>query len=399
MEDLLDMKVPENIVHLIEKYQSGTASAEDIQQLNDWYHSFNEQEVEVISDKSEDELTAGIHKRLLEYIQPAPVRTISQSRRRWYYAAAAMLLLFIAAGIYRLLEGNAANTTMVEQPVPVKVPVTDIAPGGDKAVLQLADGSSIILDSASNGLLTSQGNIKVEKQSNGLLVYKINGKQISETDEAFYNTITTPRGGQYQVTLSDGTRVWLNAASSIRFPVLFTGTERKVMITGEAYFEVAKNATKPFKVKTVSSEIEVLGTHFNINAYEDEPAVKTTLLEGLVKVSVPDVAGKPSTRFLKPGQQSGVSKSGGISILNNADLEEAVAWKNGRFQFRSADLKSVLRQISRWYDVDVEYKGNVNLHFTGQLVRDDYVSKVFEKLALTGVVHFKIEGRKIIVSP
>jgi ferric-dicitrate binding protein FerR (iron transport regulator) len=231
------------------------------------------------------------------------------------------------------------------------------------------------------------------------LTYTIAGLQVTEKDAAFYNTITTPRGGQYQVTLSDGTKVWLNAASSIRFPVLFTGNERKVEITGEAYFEVAKNVSKPFKVKTISSEVEVLGTHFNVNAYDDEAVAKTTLLEGLVKVSVPQTGGKLAARFLQPGQQSGITKDGRISVLNNADTEEAVAWKNGRFQFRSADLKSILRQISRWYDVDVVYKGNVDLHFTGQLTRDDYVSKVFDKLALTGEVHFKIEGKKIIVSP
>lgn len=393
------MKVPENIVRLIEKYQSGTATKEELQELNGWYHSFAEDEVEVISDKSETALTEGIHQRLLEFIRQTSLPVIGNRRKRWYYAAAAVLLLGIAGAIYQLLDDNTSPPGIAVQPAPSVLPVNDIAPGGDKAVLQLADGSTIILDSASNGLLTSQGSIKVEKQSNGLLVYTINGKQISESDEAFYNTITTPRGGQYQVTLSDGTRVWLNAASSIRFPVLFTGTDRKVMITGEAYFEVAKNATRPFKVKTGRSEIEVLGTHFNVNAYDDEPAVKTTLLEGLVKVSVADAAGKPKARFLKPGQQSGITGNGEISVLNNADLEEAVAWKNGRFQFRSADLKTVLRQISRWYDVDVEYKGNVNLHFTGQLIRDDYVSRVFEKLALTGVVHFRIEGKKIIVSP
>ncbi|MBN8687708.1 MAG: FecR domain-containing protein [Chitinophagales bacterium] len=393
------MKVPENIVRLIEKYQSGTATKEELQELNGWYHSFAEDEVEVISDKSETALTEGIHQRLLEYIRQTSSPVIGNRRKRWYYAAAAVLLLGIAGAIYQLLDDSTSPPGIAVQPAPSVLPVNDIAPGGDKAVLQLADGSTIILDSASNGLLTSQGSIKVEKQSNGLLVYTINGKQISESDEAFYNTITTPRGGQYQVTLSDGTRVWLNAASSIRFPVLFTGADRKVMITGEAYFEVAKNATRPFKVKTGRSEIEVLGTHFNVNAYDDEPAVRTTLLEGLVKVSVADAAGKPTARFLKPGQQSGITGNGEISVLNNADLEEAVAWKNGRFQFRSADLKTVLRQISRWYDVDVEYKGNVNLHFTGQLIRDDYVSRVFEKLALTGVVHFRIEGKKIIVSP
>ncbi|HQW44934.1 MAG TPA: FecR domain-containing protein, partial [Chitinophagaceae bacterium] len=208
----------------------------------------------------------------------------------------------------------------------------------------------------------------------------------------------TPRGGQYQVTLSDGTQVWLNAASSIRFPVVFTGTERKVEITGEAYFEVAKNKAMPFKVTAGSSEVEVLGTHFNINSYTDEPYIKTTLLEGSVKVTVPASAAGQSSKILQYGQQTAVNKEGKISVLNNADLEEAVAWKNGRFQFKSADLKTILRQISRWYDADVEYRGNVNIHFTGQLPRNDNVNKVFEKLALTGEVNFKVEGKKIIVT-
>jgi ferric-dicitrate binding protein FerR (iron transport regulator) len=194
--------------------------------------------------------------------------------------------------------------------------------------------------------------------------------------------------------LADGTQVWLNAASSIRFPVVFTGAERKVEITGEVYFEVSKNAAIPFKVKTAASEVVVLGTHFNVNAYDDEAAVKTTLLEGSVKIIA---AGQP-IKYLQPGQQSAINKQGTITVLNNADIEEALAWKNGRFQFNSADLKSILRQISRWYDVDVVYKGNVNLHFTGQLTRNDNVSKVFEELVLTGEVHFKIEGKKIIVT-
>jgi ferric-dicitrate binding protein FerR (iron transport regulator) len=275
----------------------------------------------------------------------------------------------------------------------------DITPGGNKAVLTLVDGSTIILDSASNGILSQQGNVKVQKLESGLLAYTINGSPVTENEEAFFNTISTPRGGQYQVTLADGTKVWLNAASSIRFPVVFTGAERKVEITGEAYFEVAKNAAMPFKVKAAGSEVEVLGTHFNVNAYYDEAAVKTTLLEGLVKVSGPASTAGQSPRFLQPGQQSAVNREGKISILNNADTEEAVAWKDGRFQFKSADLKSILRQIARWYDVEVEYKGNANLHFTGQLTRNDNVSKVFEKLALTGEVHFRIEGKKIIVSP
>jgi ferric-dicitrate binding protein FerR (iron transport regulator) len=238
----------------------------------------------------------------------------------------------------------------------------------------------------------------VQKLNNGLLVYVINGRQVSENDEAFYNKITTPRGGQYQVTFSDGTKVWLNAASSIRFPVVFTGKYRKVEITGEAYFEVAKNKAMPFKVKANNSEIEVLGTHFNVSAYNDEAEIKATLLEGKVKVSALDSDNKLPA-VLEPGEQAAINKEGKIDIKNNADTEEVMAWMNGYFQFKSADLKTILRQIARWYDVDIEYKGNANMLFTGQLTRNENVSKVLSKLALTGEVHFKIEGKRIIVSP
>jgi transmembrane sensor len=306
----------------------------------------------------------------------------------------------IFAITYLVTNRTTTKNVIVRNISPKPILKNDVAPGGNKAILTLADGSSIVLDSASNGTLGQQGNIKIIKLDNGLLAYSVNGKQLTENDEAFYNTISTPRGGQYQITLADGTMVWLNAASSIRFPVLFTGTQRKVEITGEVYFEVAKNKTMPFKVKATSSEIEVLGTHFNVNAYEDEATTKTTLLEGSIKVSTTSFVSNTQTiKFLQPGQQASSSNDGKINILSNADLEETMAWKNGRFQFKSADLKLMLRQIARWYDVDVEYRGNVDLHFTGQLTRNENVSKVFEKLALTNEVHFKIEGRRIIVSP
>lgn len=395
---LYDMRIPESILVLIEKYQTGTITNDELQQLNEWYHTFDDREVELLTGKSEVQITTDIRERLMKTIQQEPVYSLHQSRRKWYLAAAAIILVFLTAAVYKLTTTDSRSDSSLAETSAGSV-VTDLAPGGNKAILRLADGSAIILDSAADGTLSEQGNIKVEKLSNGLLAYTTGGKQLTANDAAFYNTISTPRGGQYQVTLSDGTKVWLNAASSIRFPVFFAGNERRVEITGEAYFEVAKSINKPFKVKTIASEIEVLGTHFNINAYEDEAAVKTTLLEGMVKVSVPGTGGKNTSRFLQPGQQSGISKEGTISVLNHADTEEALAWKNGRFQFKSADIKSILRQISRWYDVDVVYKGNVNLHFTGQLKRDEYVSKVFEKLALTGEVHFKIDGKKIIVSP
>ena len=386
------MQIPQHILILIEKYLAGSATEDEKSIVNKWYQSFQDESVEIVtSDKnSKVQTEQRIKERLL-----ASINENKKGINKWWIRSAAVAVLLIGIAVYFFISSDdkKQNTAVAEAPVKQ---TEEIVPGGDRAMLTLADGSTIILDSASNGLLSQQGGIKVQKLDNGLLSYTINSKLITEKDQAFYNTITTPRGGQYQVTLSDGTKVWLNAASSIHFPVIFAGTERKVEITGEAYFEVAKNASMPFKVIAGSSEVEVLGTHFNINSYMDESSVKTTLLEGLVKVSV--TGNNQSPKFLKAGQQTAINKDGKISVSNNADLDEAVAWKNGRFQFNSADLKSILRQISRWYDVDVEYRGNVDIHFTGQLPRNDNVTKVFEKLALTGEVRFKTEGKKIIVS-
>lgn len=401
------MNIPENILVLIEKYQNNTATPEEKHLLDEWYHSFNDTKSEIFTteDLTEYILEDNIRKKITTTVIQEKHAKAGKSKRRWISAAASVILL-ISVGTFFLLT-NKFSKQDIAKSTPVDPKINDIAPGGNKAILTLADGSTIVLDNASDGMITQQGNIKVQKLGNGLLAYTINGKQITENDEAFYNTISTPRGGQYQVTLADGSKVWLNAASSIRFPVVFIGEERKVEVTGEAYFEVApsiKEGNKlPFLVKLNSakkgqSTIEVLGTHFNVNAYEDEALVKTTLLEGKVKVSVPENSGKQSSAILTPGQQAGISQNKKISVIDNADTEEAVAWKNGRFQFKSADLNSILRQISRWYDVDIIYKDKVDLHFTGQLTRNDHASKVFEKLKLTGEVNFEIDGKNIIVS-
>jgi ferric-dicitrate binding protein FerR (iron transport regulator) len=395
------MEHPENILALIEKYLAGTITPAERDYLNQWYHSFNDDEVEVTLDDNENEeqLFEKIRSRLLETIhQDEGQQKNLRSNRKWRVpAAAAIAVLILLSAAYWMFSSKPSKQEITTT-LPETKSENDIAPGGNRAVLTLADGSPVILDSVSNGIIGHQGNTKVQKLNNGLLVYVINGRQVSENDEAFYNKITTPRGGQYQVTFTDGTKVWLNAASSIRFPVVFTGKYRKVEITGEAYFEVVKNKTMPFKVKANNSEIEVLGTHFNVSAYNDEAEIKTTLLEGKVKVSALDSDNK-SPAVLKPGEQAAINKEGKIDIKNNADTEEAMAWMNGYFQFKSADLKTILRQIARWYDVDIEYKGNANMLFTGQLTRNENVSKVLDKLALTGEVHFKIDGKKIIVSP
>lgn len=396
------MQIPENILVLIAKYQSGQITVSEKKILDEWYHSFDDSITEVNDDiiSNEQHLEARIRTKLLATVIPETAtiqKEVGQQRGLKLAMAAAVILMLFSATTYYFVSGNKSKESVTKQSQ-VK-PAAVITPGSNKAVLILSDGSEILLDSAANGTLSQQGNIQVQKLENGLLAYKVNGRLLTENDEAFYNTISTPRGGQYQVTLSDGTVVWLNAASSIRFPVVFTGKERKVTITGEAYFEVAKNKQMPFKVAANGSEVEVLGTHFNVNAYDDEASVRTTLLEGSVKVSVSNSTSQQTAKFLKPGQQAGISKEGRIDIISGVDTEEAVAWKNGLFIFNSTDVKSIMRQISRWYNVDVEYRGNVNLHFTGQLARKDDVSSVFEKMAMTGEVHFTINGKRVIVSP
>ncbi len=284
------------------------------------------------------------------------------------------------------------------QPKPeAKIAHNDIAPGSNKAVLTLANGRQIILNNARNGSLAAQGNTDFIKKGEGRLVYNAKANTDKATAELAYNTISTPRGGQYQVVLPDGSHVWLNAASSIRFPAAFTGKDREVAITGEAYFEVAHNKVKPFRVSVNGQTVEVLGTHFNINAYTDEPSMKTTLLEGRVRITKDN-----RVAMLKPGEQATIAGAGNFKI-ETVNTEEAVAWKDGLFQFKDATLLIVMRQLSRWYDVRVEYEGNMpKTVFSGKLHRNVNASQVLEILKYFNV-NFRIEGtgvqKKIIVTP
>jgi transmembrane sensor len=268
-----------------------------------------------------------------------------------------------------------------------------LAPGGNNAVLTLSDGKKVLLNSEANGLIASQSGIRVSKSADGKLVYQIIGGS-AQAGTPQFNTIETPKGGQYQISMPDGTRVWLNAMSSLKYPVRFTGGQRMVELKGEGYFEVAKNKAMPFRVKTSGQTVEVLGTHFNINAYADERNIRTTLIEGSVKVFPEQGA---ASAKLQPGEQSVLT---GVNIMvQQVDPELAVAWKNGYFVFNKNDLQSIMREISRWYDVDVEFQNqSVRKHlFSGNISRFENAAQVLDVLELTGLVHFKVEGRRIIV--
>jgi len=332
---------------------------------------------------SEEVWTAKMAQRM----QPVPaadnVRQLPRRRVYKWWAAAAVLL--IGGTLYFYGErtrpmGNSIQAVL--QP--------DLHPGGNKAVLTLGNGSTIVLDSAHNGTIAQQGTAQVLKPGSNNITYTSN----NATQELVYNTLTTPRGGQYSVRLSDGTMVWLNAASSIRFPATFTGSERLVEVTGEAYFEVAQDASRVFKVNVNDMQVMVLGTHFNVMAYEDEKMIKTTLLEGAVKVSRQHQA-----VVLKPGQQAQSGASGAIQLASGVDVNEVVAWKNNLFWFENADIRNVMRQVARWYNVEVEVSGDIALHFTGSIPRNVNVSRVFEILQEAGSIHYTITKDKIIVSP
>ncbi|RYU91591.1 FecR family protein [Mucilaginibacter terrigena] len=302
-------------------------------------------------------------------------------------ATAAIVLFFVGIGFHKLMRQQ--NT--VQHITKTKPILHDAQPGGNKAVLTLANGKTIILDNAQNGTLAKLGGTSIKKTANGQLIYDVSALADANTVPSI-NTITTPRGGQYQVVLPDGTKVWLNSASSLSFPTRFTGTTRQVEITGEAYFEVTKNAAMPFRVKTNKAQIEVLGTHFNVMAYDDESTMKTTLLEGAVNIT----AGTFSAR-LRPGQQAQIKASGQSKVVDDIDVDDETAWKNGIFQFREVHIDAILRQAARWYDVDVTYSGKIpDKVFTGRLSRNVKASVLLDILKYTGI-NLKIEGKKIIV--
>lgn len=380
---------------LLDKYIAGEASLEEEQRLLNFYGSFQKKPKTV---KATDELGENIFGKIQENISAVDEDPYNPS---FYYlksiSIAAIILLFISTGLYFY------SNRMISEPEQfTEIDVrNDILPGYNKAILTLADGSKISLDDAANGLLASQGNIAITKTDNGQIVYEKNNVDKSKfiSHRSAINTIQTPKGGKYQIRLPDGSKVWLNSASTLIYPTTFAGNERKVQLKGEAYFEIAPNKNVPFRVESDNQIVEVLGTHFNINSYDDEDYVKTTLLEGSVKVilsSNPNEISK--TKLLKPGEQSLTKSSQSGIRIENADTEKAVAWKNGYFKFRNTPIKEIMREIERWYDVELIYEGKIpSDEFTGFISNDVKISAVLKIMEESGGVKFSVKGKKLKV--
>ncbi len=403
----------ENIKRLFQRFLDNECTADEIRALLQYFDA-GENEVllrglikeSAISDTplSSEELKplldiaySKIQSAITKDTEPQQKSIIPLYRRLWFrISAAAAVIFFISiTAFYFLYQKNSKAIAHTQSVIEL---IKDVPPGTSNAILTFDDGTTIVLDSASTGTLAHQGGIKVLKLD-GQIAYDKSGSAKLQASPV-YNTITTARGNQYQVLLADGSKVWLNAASSIHFPSYFTGNERKVEITGEAYFEVAKDPTKPFRVfisspsgKPDGAEIEVLGTHFNVNAYPDEEDVKTTLLKGSVKVKKGS-----NLQMLSPGEQARLS-SDAITIKKDVGLSQVVAWKDGFFVFNNTDIKMIMRQVARWYDVEVDFEGKVPSEgFTGKVSRNVPLSKFLKVLELNGI-NVKTEGRKITIAP
>lgn len=398
------------LAYLLQRYIDKASTQEEEEELLALIHKATyDQQLKGLMDKVWSHLPGSYHlsdnqsNRILSEIQQQfPLITsrkgiIKKRIIRWS-AAAAVLIVLIAAGwvVYK----NNLHEKLNNSPSILAQKPQDISPGGNKAVLILGNGSQLVLDSSGQGVLARIGNTRVIKTGVGKLVFqqKIGGGQNNFSPERLPsddNLLITPRGGEYMIILPDGTKAWLNAASSLRFPTAFTGSERKVELKGEAYFEVAKNKDKPFIVKSGDVEVQVLGTHFDVDAYSDNQNDKVTLLSGAVRIVQTN---DNHARLLQPGEAAQVNRQGEIQLIKHADIAEAIAWKNGLFLFHNTDIHEVLKQISRWYDVQIDYAENINAQLNGMISRSTTLSQVLNMLEYTSKVKFTIEGRKVTVS-
>jgi transmembrane sensor len=437
------MTTPQTIAHLMYRHLSGTITEPEAAELDEWVNQSDDhrllfaevndngklgENIALIHPDEWNRIDTNISQKIREGItktEPTPAIIVHRVHflKTAFFRYAAAILILIGIGTYLYINNQKEKPSVTQiNPLPVQ---NDVAPGGNRATLTLADGSKIVLDSAANGEIAKEDNATITKSGS-----KIEYSSVSRPPSSVsYNTMSTPRGGQYQLTLPDGSQVWLNAESSITYLTAFSETERerRVTITGEVYFEVAKDKTKPFIVALSPAgggvreangnmspagggvreanggglEIEVLGTHFNINAYKEEPTINTTLLEGSVRLTShlsPLTKNAVHTSLiLKPGQQGQLSENK-LTLAANPDIEQVMAWKNGMFQYERTGIHNIMRQVERWYDVEVIYEEEIgDVDFTGGIARSETVSKLLTMLEKTGAIHFKIEGKKIYV--
>ena len=383
----------ERAEELIRKYLEGTATPEEEALLESWYTEAAQNQLE--SPAAPDYPKIG--EEILQLLraeqegQVIPVQPKSNSPVRLWpsIAAAAAVIVLLWVGSY-LLYHKDPMPSIVKRPAQE----TDILPAAAKATLTLVDGQTIQIDSAGGGTLPRQGNARIETL-NGQLIYSISrpDPQTPKTNGVAYNTLTTKPGEHYSLLLQDGTKAWLNAASSITYPVVFDGDKRQVKVTGEVYFEIAHNDKQPFSIAVRNELIEDIGTHLNINAYDNEPAINTTLLEGRINVS----NGSSST-ILRPGQQATLAPGEETFHVKTVDADKAVAWKDGYFYFDRADIETVMRQLARWYNIQVAYQGEIPKRtFKGKVYRNINASEALQILSYFGA-HFKIDGKTITVT-
>ncbi|MEZ2441059.1 FecR family protein [Chitinophaga sp. RCC_12] len=388
-------------IHVIEKYLRGEANGEETRLVNDWFYSADA--AEAPADEALAALRTQIGKRIHDRLDKSIDLTIRQRKKQrsgvLKIAAAAAVILGI--GTYFLVQrGMFSNKPLLA----AKTTVKKGDAGNNKATLILANGRQIELDSTADGPIDNKSGIQIIKSEDGKVAY-VPTREHGQSSSVAYNTIITPKSGQYCVTLSDGTKAWLNAASSLRYPVAFNADSREVELSGEGYFEVATVLSEqgrkiPFIVSVRNTglpramKIKVLGTKFNVMAYDDEASIETTLLEGKV-----ETAYSTGTASLLPGLQSTLEKTNLKFKVSKADIERAVAWKNGEFRFTRMDIKGIMRQIARWYDVSIEYRGNMdNINLSGVFSRKSDVKQMLDILEATGTVHYQLEGNKVIVS-
>ena len=378
----------EEFILLYEKNSRSECTPDELESLNSYDSDFD---LEQFSSKDKFIEFKNIQVRIFVKLQ-SRIAVNSPNKFDWFKWRKIAAIFILSLSVATLLIVQNHKKFSVSSHLAGLSKQNDVLPGSNKAVLTLSNGNKINLNDVKNGPIAQEGN-SVSNRSDGQVIYSV--QNVNDNDVLVYNTITTTRGGQYKVILVDGTKVWLNASSSLKYPLQFNGNKRTVELTGEGYFEVAKNKSMPFEVKINKTKVEVLGTHFNIMGYNDEGAVKTTLIEGAVKLY-----NNQATALLIPGQQGIFQESSNSFVVNTVDAEEAIAWKNNYFFFRNESLRSIMKRVGRWYNVDVEFKGNAgDKRFGGTVSRSSTITELLHALEITESIHFTINERRVIIRP